>query len=112
MAQVSALTLSEEDLHPSTSEILAAEQADVIRGSGEGLLESEQEITRAGNPGRSFRFFVSLEEEGTYYARCDIYLVINRSYRLLVMSTEEAELESPEVLHFFESFQVGGRRER
>ena len=68
-------------------------------------LEREVDFKLSGHPGR--RIFIT-QKSGleTYYLRDDIILVKTRLYQVMYVSNKKADLNTPKVLAFFNSFKL------
>lgn len=68
-------------------------------------LEREVDFKSSGHPGR--RIFIT-QKSGleTYYLRDDIILVKTRLYQIMYVSNKKADLNTPKVLAFFNSFKL------
>lgn len=76
-----------------------------VNSNAGNTLEREMDFRLNGFPGR--RIFIQQKNSGqTYFMRDDFALVKTRLYQIMYVSTNKADLNTPKVLAFFNSFKL------
>ena len=94
---------SQLDTPEKMDKALGAMRDNSVSGMG-GVPDKEEKISVQGHPGLSVNGTIAGEQ--TVYFRMNNVIAKARGYRIGCLSTSKGELDKPEILSFFNSFQL------